>query len=114
MATSDADEWFKSVPANQKAIVDALRTLIKSSVPGVVEEIKWSRPIYSTANGMFCYLHNTKNHVTIGFHQGTSLKDPKNLLEGTGKGMRHVKITSAEEIDAPALRQLVKQAVKLK
>jgi hypothetical protein len=114
MATPDPDEWFDEAPANQRPIVNALRKLIKSSVPGVVEEIKWSRPIYSTTNGMFCYLHRTKNHVTLGFHEGTSLKDPKNLLEGTGKGMRHVKITSAADIDQSALRQFVKQAAKLK
>ena len=114
MPTPEPDEWFEETPANQRPIVDGLRKLIKSSVPGVVEEIKWSRPIYSTANGMFCYLHGTKNHVTLGFHEGASLKDPKNLLEGTGKGMRHVKITSAEEIEAPAFRQFIKQAAKLK
>jgi hypothetical protein len=114
MATSDPDDWFESAPASQRPILDALRKLIKSSVSGVVEEIKWSRPIYSTSDGMFCYLHRTKNHVTLGFHQGTSLKDPKNLLEGTGKGMRHVKITAVDGIDQPALRQLIKQASKLK
>jgi hypothetical protein len=112
MAAAGNDAWFETAPANQRPALDALRELILTASPGTVEELKWSRPVYSNAGGMFCYLHRTKNHVTLGFHRGASLDDPKNLLEGTGKDMRHVKISAVENIDAPALRRLLKQAAK--
>lgn len=112
MAAAENDAWFDEAPANQRTALDALRKLILAASPGAVEQIKWSRPVYSNAGGMFCYLHRTKNHVTLGFHRGASLDDPKNLLEGTGKDMRHVKISAAENIDGAALRNLVKQAAK--
>lgn len=51
-----------------------------------------------------------QHHATLGFHRGTSLDDPQELLEGTGKEMRHVKLKSAGEVDAAALESLVKQA----
>ncbi len=105
------DEWFADASENQRPVLDALRKLILSSAAGVVEEFKWSRPCYSTPGGMFCYLQRTKSHVTLGFQRGASLKDPKKLLDGTGKDMRHVKISAADELDQPALRQLIKQAV---
>jgi hypothetical protein len=107
------DEWFSTAPENQKPALDALRAIVLSAAQGLVEEIKWSRPCYSTPTGMFCYLHRTKNHVTIGFQQGASLKDPKSLLEGTGKDMRHIKITDAGDIDRSAILHLVQQAIKL-
>jgi hypothetical protein len=34
------------------------------------------------------------------------------LLEGTGTGIRHVKLTSAEAAAAPAVRQLVSDALQ--
>jgi hypothetical protein len=34
------------------------------------------------------------------------------VLEGTGKLLRHVKMTSEEQVDDPALRQLVNAASK--
>jgi hypothetical protein len=37
-----------------------------------------------------------KNHVTFGFHYGTSLDDPERLLEGTGKNLRHVKLRGSK------------------
>jgi hypothetical protein len=33
-----------------------------------------------------------RGYVNLGFYQGALLVDPKRLLEGTGKGLRHVKI----------------------
>lgn len=112
MAAADNNLWFEAAPANQRPALESLRKLILAASPGAVEEIKWSRPVYSNAGGMFCYLHRTKNHVTLGFHRGASLDDPKNLLEGTGKDMRHVKISAVDDIDATALRRLIKQAAK--
>ncbi len=106
-------EWFSCAPENQKPMLDALRALILSAAPDIVEEIKWSRPCYRTPHGMFCYLHRAKDHVTIGFQQGASLNDPKGLLEGTGKDMRHIKIVDVGGIDEPAILDLVHQAVRL-
>jgi hypothetical protein len=106
-------DWFTAAPAHQKPMLDVLRKLVLSAAPGVVEKIKWSRPCYSTPRGLFCYLYSTKNHVTIGFQQGASLTDPKGLLEGAGKDMRHIKIVDVGDIDAAAILQLVHQAIKL-
>ncbi len=114
MSNPDPQAWFDTVPDGQRPILDALRKLILSAAPGVVEEIKWGRPCYSTPNGMFCYLQSTKNHVSIGFQKGASLKDPKNLLEGAGKDMRHIKIEAGGAIDQPAFLHLIKQAINLR
>lgn len=105
--------WFASAPESQKPMLDALRALVLATAPGIVEEIKWSRPCYSTDRGLFCYLHSTKHHVTLGFQRGASLDDPKGLLVGTGKDMRHVKVVGMDDIDAPAIRRLLQQAIEL-
>jgi hypothetical protein len=54
-----------------------------------------------------------KNHITFIFIRGTSLPDPKGLLEGTGKNIRHVKIKSPEDLSRPGLRELLKSAARL-
>lgn len=113
MPPTDANAWFDAAPEGQRPVLFVLRELLLSEVPNVREEVKWSRPCYSTANGLFCYLHRSKNHVTLGFHRGAELKDPKGLLEGEGKDLRHVKLTAVEEARAPSIRQLIRQAAKL-
>ncbi len=52
--------------------------------------------------------------VDLGFYRGTELKDTKNLLEGTGKGMRHIKIRHLQEMDEQYFADLVRQAASIK
>jgi hypothetical protein len=43
---------------------------------------------------------------------GPSLPDPQKLLKGSGNVVRHIRLASARDLDKPAVRALVKTAVK--
>ena len=60
----------------------------------------------------YVYLLPHASWVNLGFYKGADLKDPKNLMEGTGAKMRHVKIRSIEDADQPGIRALIKDALK--
>lgn len=111
MSSHDVDNWLTTAPEAQQATLSELRELVKSLGPDVVEEFKWSRPCYSNQHGPFCYLHSTKSHATLGFQKGTSLNDPENLLEGTGKDMRHIKFKGGADFERSAVTALLKQAM---
>jgi hypothetical protein len=113
MPVRHADDWFQSAVPDQRNVLLELRRFILSVVPDAVEEIKWSRPCYSTPRGMFCYLHSTKGHATLGFQRGASLRDPGRLLEGTGKEMRHIKFRGDFSPRLAAVLELLKQAAAL-
>jgi hypothetical protein len=52
------------------------------------------------------------DHVSVCFIQDApELPDPERLLKGSGNVVRHVKLTSARDLDQPAIRALVKEAV---
>lgn len=55
----------------------------------------------------FAYVNAFRAHVNVGFFRGAELPDPKGLLEGSGKFMRHVKLRPGDEVDAAALTKLV-------
>jgi hypothetical protein len=55
-----------------------------------------------------------KNHVKCGFHFATWLPDPRGLLEGTGKNIRHVKLRTRADLEQKGLRELVLAAARLK
>ena len=52
-----------------------------------------------------------RGYINLGFYQGAVLADPERLLEGTGKGLRHVKIRSLAEANRPPVRALVAAAL---
>lgn len=53
-----------------------------------------------------------KKWVSLMLFRGAHLDDPDNLLEGTGKNMRHVKVRSLDQLNEyrDALRALIEQA----
>ena len=109
MANS-ADAWFNGADPTQRGTLVALRRLVRAVAPEAVEEIKWNRPCYSNAKGMFCYLHSTPSYATLGFQHGAALADPERILEGTGKDMRHIKFRLGRSPAQPAVLALLKQA----
>ena len=99
-------------PALQK-VVRGLRILVKTTVPGTKIAVNsWGIPTFE-AEDPFCFYMVGKNHVTFGFHYGTSLDDPEGLLEGTGKNLRHVKLLTVDDLKKKGLKQLVLAAARL-
>ena len=107
------DAYVESRNPALKNVVAAVRRLVKSGVPAADEAINpWGVPVFEL-NGAFCLLMVGKHHVTFGFTQGASLRDPDNLLEGTGKNLRHVKLKTVEQASHPGLRRVVAEAAAL-
>src|SRR5260370_37543754 len=97
-----------------RRIARALRSFVKKSVPGTIETVNaWGIPTFE-APDPFCFYMAGRNHVTFGFHFGTSLNDPESLLEGTGKNIRHVKLRTVADLEQKSLRELVLAAARLK
>ena len=110
MSSIDPEAWFAAAPEGQHNVLLELRGLIMEVDPTALEAIKWGRPCYANARGLFCYLHSTKTHATLGFQQGATLDDPDGLLEGTGKDQRHVKFDARRALDPEAVLPLLRQA----
>jgi hypothetical protein len=106
-------QWMKEKTSGWQAqVVERLLGLVKEVAPESTSSIKWGQPVFE-ANGPFAYVRPAKAHVTFGFWRGAELADPKKLLAGAGDRMTHMKITSPDQIDAGALRALIKDAVRL-
>jgi hypothetical protein len=102
---ADLEDW-------RGAVVSEVRDLILEVAPDAQESIKWSRPVYED-NGSLAYIVAFKHHVNLGFSRGAALTDEAGVLEGTGKEMRHVKLTGPEDVQRDVLRDLLRQAVAL-
>ena len=93
-------------------VVRELSTLVKETVPTSKQTVNaWGVPTFEAKNP-FCFYMVGKNHVTFGFHFGTSLQDPEGLLEGTGKNIRHVKLRALEDVKRKGLKEMVAAAAR--
>lgn len=69
-------------------------------------------PTACAGDAAFGYVNAFKDHVNAGFFRGSEIADPKGLLEGTGKFMRHVKLSPERDVDTAALTKLIETAYK--
>ena len=97
-----------------------MRKLIKEADPDVVEEWKWVKPTKPgtpvwSHDGMICTGESYKSVVKLTFPKGASLKDPARLFNSSldGNTRRAIDIHEGEEVDKPAFKALVRQAVAL-
>ncbi len=89
-----------------------LRKLILEAAPDITEEWKWSTAVWSR-KGLVCAVGPFKDHIKLNFFQGASLKDPKGLFNAglDAKATRAIDFNEGDDIDEPALKDLVRAAV---
>jgi hypothetical protein len=91
-----------------------LRALVRKADPEVVEEWKWSIPVWSH-DGILCTGETYKSVVKMTFAKGAALKDPARLFNSSlgGNTRRAIDFRESEKINEKALMTLIRAAVKL-
>jgi hypothetical protein len=105
------EEIIGSLDAQQREIVGKLRSTAKKTLPKIVETVKWGNITYLLGDKNLAWIIIYKDHVDFGFFRGAELESK--LLEGTGKGLRHIKIRSSSDLDEPEITRLLKRAAEL-
>jgi hypothetical protein len=108
------DARIKELPDWQGKLLGRLRALVKEADPAVVEEWKWSVPVWSH-DGLICTGETYKSVVKLTFAKGASLKDPASLFNSSleGKTRRAIDFRDGEKINEKAFKTLVRAAVAL-
>ena len=105
------EEYLTNLPPDLQAITRGLVDVARRNMPDAHEFIYHDAVGYSVTESPFdriCYIApQKKGYVNFGFFFGANLPDPKHLLIGEGKRLRHVKVRSVEEAKNPALGKLI-------
>ena len=101
-----------------RPLVAGARELVVSVWPDAFEQVDAKDRMlhYGTGPRMseqVMYIAGFTSHANLGFIKGAHLPDPHGLLDGTGKGMRHVKLRTPEDFSRPGMRELVRAATDL-
>jgi hypothetical protein len=108
-------EYVRRVPAALRPTLNAGRKTIKAVAPKGTKEIAYRTwPIrYAVDDLPVCGIGNYPRWIAVYFFRGVELDDPDGVLEGTGKGMRHIKLREPKDAESPALKRMLRQAFKL-
>jgi hypothetical protein len=104
------DRWMNEQPEELAAIAQAWFDVMRGCGDDVRELIHDDQPTACVGDAAFAYVDAFTAHVNVGFFCGAELSDPRRLLTGTGKFMRHVKIKPGEAVDEAGLSALIQIA----
>ncbi len=104
------EEWFANEPQPLFTLARDWFSEFRSCGDDVNELLHDGCPIACINGAAFGYVNVFKAHINIGFYTGAYLHDPKQMLKGTGKHMRHVKLKPGEALDSEALSELIRSA----
>ena len=109
---SKIDVYLNEVPAWQSANMSEFRALIHEVAPEVIEDWKWSVPVFSKNGRLVCAMSGFKNHTKFNFFEGASLVDPDKYLNGglDSKKHRSLDLAEGEIIYGDKLRSLLRYA----
>lgn len=107
------DEFVeRRVQPEYRPIVAELRGLMRRYAPDALEAISYGIPVYRQ-NHPLAVISPTEKGITIAFSRGAEFEDRYGLLEGVGKVSKNVRMKSLKEVNRPALRYYIKQALVL-
>jgi hypothetical protein len=108
----NVDEYVKtSVPSKHRAIVRAVRRVMRDLAPNSVEAVSYNMPVWK-GRKIICWIASSGDHVNFGFTHGVGFEDRYGLLQGSGKVGRHIKLTSIRDVDKRILGYYVRQALR--
>jgi hypothetical protein len=105
------DEYLADQAPRNQSVIRTLRTFVKRVAPQLQESVKWGNGCWVHGKVPVAYVYSAPDHVQFGFFAGAALKDPKGLLNGDGKFVRHVKVRRRSDIDERALSAFLRDAV---
>lgn len=119
-AAAELDAMIARQPPEMRKLAKSVLAKLRPRFPGAIEMV------YDKTNTLvigFCPDERASNVITsmavyrrwinLYFFEGDAMSDPQGLLQGSGAMVRHIRITSADELDRPAVKALIVEALKL-
>lgn len=105
-------EDIRFIGETQYAIVQAVRALVlQPPFEAPTEEVKYGGILFAAQGVSFCGVFAYQALVSVEFGQGARMHDPFGHLEGAGKGRRHLKLRSIDDLAHKQLAQYLPLAL---
>jgi hypothetical protein len=112
-AASIVDTHLPDLDGARRTTAERLIELILGELPDAQHERKWGQLTFTREGDWhhwICAISPTKKAVKLVIHKGALLDDPCGALEGSGRYMRSIPFSSADQIDPEVVTPILRQA----
>ena len=107
------ETWFDNLRPEQRDLARILRSLVQDASPELVQTVKWGNLMFTHEGTHAVAIVMHKDHANLQIFNGASLSDQFPELEGTGRGMRHIRFRYRYPVDEDLVREVVQACVDL-
>lgn len=107
------ETWFDTLRPEQKDLARRLRELVTSAAPELQSSVKWGNLMFTHEGTHAVAIVMHKDHANLQIFNGAALVDRFPELEGTGRGVRHLRFRYRYPVDEELVRQAVQACVEL-
>jgi hypothetical protein len=105
-------KFLKPYPHDVRDLALELRALLLEEIGPCYENIYDAYSAVAIGYDGVFHIAVYSRHVNLGFNEGATLADPKGILQGDGKRIRHITIKNVADLQRPEIRTYIRRARK--
>ena len=105
--------YFDTLGPDQRETAQALQRAVLEAAPDLNQAVKWGNLVFMADRQNLLAIVAHKGHANLQVFNGAALAGDFPQLEGTGKGLRHLKCRYRQPVDTALVGQLVRAAVRV-
>jgi hypothetical protein len=106
------ETWFDTLRPEQKDMARRLRELVVAAAPELASSVKWGNLMFTHEGTHAVAIVMHKDHANLQIFNGASLVDRYPELEGSGKGVRHLRFRYRYPVDEELVHEVVRACVE--
>lgn len=106
------DTWFDTLRPEQRDTAQQLRRAVLAAGPSLTQSIKWGNLMFSQAGAHAVAIVAHRDHANLQIFNGAMLAAQYPALEGTGKGLRHLKVRYGQAVPLELVDAIVRACVE--
>lgn len=105
------ESWFDMLTEEQRPVARALHAAVTAAAPALHPTVRWGNLVYQHEGTNAVAIVPHKSHVNLQLFKGAAVSPMYPQLEGSGKGVRHLKLRTNATVDADLVGRIVVAAV---
>ena len=106
------ETWFDTLRPEQKDMARRLRELVTAAAPELASSVKWGNLMFTHEGTHAVAIVMHKDHANLQIFNGALLVERYPELEGSGKGVRHLRFRYRYPVDEELVRDVVRACVE--
>jgi uncharacterized protein YdhG (YjbR/CyaY superfamily) len=106
------EAWFDTLLPDQRQLARTLRETLVEAEPTLAQSIKWGNLMFTHGGRHALGIVVHKDHANLQVFNGIALAERFPMLEGTGRGMRHLRLRYRQPVDQELVAALAHACVE--